>query len=196
MTEPLNASSSIVPGPRSDPTTSAKRFLLASVLVVSALIMGAIGGHRSFAALHNNWIAQAPERIAIAASALIPAFMTCGLLVIAARLLYSPTQKTMTGSRYSKTAILVALYGPFYWAITSSWWLTFPVLPGFTAGLFTKPLDNQLAFMAASCICTVLIVVSLCTLHDRLRYGRFAAPVLALVMSSLTSMAAYAFMRA
>jgi hypothetical protein len=160
--------------------------------------MGGLGVAHSLSMLGNNWVFQRPERIAVVAAALVPAFLAGTLFLVAARLLYSPTQhKPIAGSRrFSTVAIVLALYAPFYWAIGSSWLHLLPVLPGFTAGLFTKPLDNRLAFVAASCTCTVLLLVSLCTIRDRMRHGRFTAPVIALVASVLASYAAYAFMRA
>jgi hypothetical protein len=152
--------------------------------VFVALILGGLGVARSLSMFGNNWVFQRPERFAVVAAALAPAFIASALFLVAARLLYSPAQ------------IVLALYVPFYWAVGSSSLHLLPVLPGFTAGLFTKPLDNSLAFVAASCTCTVLLLVSLCTIRDRMRHGRFIAPVIALVTSVLASYAAYAFMQA
>ncbi len=193
----MSASPSISSDSHSNLPTSAKRFTLASTLVFAALIMGGLGVVHSLSLLGNNGVFQRPERIAFVAAALLPAFLAGALFLVAARLLHSPThQKPIVGPRrFSTAAIVFALYAPFYWAIGSSWLHLLPVLPGFTAGMFTKPLDNRLAFVAASLTCTVWLLVSLCIIRNRIRHGRLIAPVIALVASGLASYSAYACMR-
>lgn len=194
----MSASPSISSSNEPNWPSRVKRFTLTSIFVLAALTMGGFGVAHSFSMLGNSWVFQRSERIAIVTAALVPAFLASALFLVAARLLHSPTQqKPIAGlRRFSTAAIVFALYAPFYWAIGSSWLKLFPILPGFTAGMFTKPLDNRLAFVAASLTCTVLLVVSLCIIRNRMRHGRLIAPVMAFVVSILASYAAYAFMRA
>jgi hypothetical protein len=192
------SSPSISSSSHSNLSANATRFALASILVCAALIMGGLGVAHTFSMLGNNWVFQRSGRIAVFAAAFFSAFISSTLFLVAARLLYSTTQqKPIAGSqRFSTAAIVLALYAPFYWAFNSSWLHLLPVLPGFTAGMFTKPLDSRLAFFAASGTCTVLLLVSLCIIRNRVRYGRFNAPVIALCASVIASYAAYSFMRA
>ena len=191
------SASSTVPGAPWNASTNSKHVSIASIFVFAALIMGGLGVVRLFSVFSNNWVFQKTERIAVVASVLTPCFLTCVLFLVAAWLLYSPPKQPITGSRTLSTiATLTALYGPFYWALNSLWWHLLPVLPGFTAGVFAKSLDNRLVFVAASCTLTVFLLISLRTIRDRLRHGQLAAPVIGLVISSLTSYAAYSFMRA
>lgn len=176
---------------------NATRVSIALTFVFAALIMGGLGVVRLFSVFGNGWVFQKTERIAVIASVLTPAFLVCALFLVVAWSLYSQPKKAITGSRRLSTlAILAALYGPFYWALNSLWWHLLPILPGFTAGVFTKPLDNRLVFVVASCTLTVLLLISLRTIRDRIWHGQLAAPLIGLVISLLTSYAAYSFMRA
>ena len=155
----MNASST-APGAPWNAPANATRVSVSLIFVFAALIMGGLGVVRLFSLFGNSWVFQKTERVAVISSVLTPAFLVCALFLVAAWCLYSQPEKAITGShRLSTLAILAALYGPFYWALDSLWWHLLPILPGFTAGVFTKPLDNRLVFVVASCTLTVLLLI-------------------------------------
>jgi len=173
------------------------RRCLATILCVAAIVMGATGVSRSIRMVGNSWVSQDVQRQLVVAAVLLPAFIACGVFSVSAWLICCGRRPSPgRTSLWSNLAVLLALYVPFFWAVSTTWQLQVPVLPGFTAGVFTRPLDSESAFIAASGTCTILLLYSLFTIRDRLCHGFSLAVGTALVISLASSYAAYSFMSA
>jgi len=170
---------------------------LVCILVLAALIMGTQTVTRAYSVAQTKWLFSDARHTVVVAATLGSALLTCCLFLTAAWLLFSSRHPISDKSHLlANIVIFAAVYGPFCWAIASSWRFLFPVLPGFVAGVFTKPMDNNIIFVTVSCLDTALIFLSLVVIRGRLRRGMLFSTVTALTISSLSSYASYCFMRA
>jgi hypothetical protein len=186
----LASGSDIIPSNR-------KSWWIIGILVLAALIIGTETLAWAFSISQSTWLYSDARHAIVVAVTLVPAILTCCLFLTAAWILFSG-RNLISGKPkiFSSTLLFAAVYGPFCWTIVTSWWFLMPVLPGFVAGVFTKPMDNKVLFVIASGLDTALILVSLLVVCGRLQRGLFLSIVTALAISSLTSYAFYSYMRA
>jgi hypothetical protein len=188
---PLLASSSdIIPSNR-------KLLWIVGILMLAALILGTKTVARAISIAQSTWLYSDVGHAIVVAVTLVPAMLTCCLFLTAAWLLFSGRNPiSRKPNVLASTVLFTAVYGPFCWAIVTSWWILMPVLPGFVAGVFTKPMDNKVLFVIACGLDTALILVSLLVVCGRLRRGLLLSIATALAISSLTSYAFYSHMHA
>lgn len=165
---------------------------------LAALAMGGLTIYQGYT-LRHAWLLGHRSSQLFIATTLAAGLLTSCVLIAAAWLACSKHNSAPSESGTVKYFVLLtALYIPFSWVFTASRWgwvLMYPVLPGFVAGIFTKPLDNKLLLLTACCLDTTLIFLSLCIIRDRSRHGILISTMIALALSALTSYACYCLTR-
>ena len=167
-------------------------------LGLAALTMGGLTIYQGYVFRHA-WLLGHRSSQRFIATALTAGLLTSCVLIAAAWLASSKRNSAPSESGpVEHFVLLTALYIPFIWVFNAGRWgwvLMYPVLPGFVAGIFAKPLDNKLLLLTACCLDTALIFLSLRIIRDRIRYGFAFSIMFALIISVLTSYACYCLTR-